>query len=44
MLENSNPEKKLTRAKLQEAYLCYLGETKIEVLFGSFCFHWILLV
>ena len=43
MLENSNPEKKLTRAKLQEAYLCYLGGTKVEVLFGSFCFLWILL-
>ena len=36
MLENSNPEKKLTGAKLQEAYLCYLGGTKVEVLFGSF--------
>ena len=25
----------LTRAKLQEAYLAYLGETKVEVLFGN---------
>ena len=44
MLENSNPGKKLTMAKLQEAYLCYLGEIKVEVLFGRFCFYCILLM